>query len=301
VAVADVGGTRLRVALFDPQGKIITQSEGPTPRTDVFNSVINAVTAAAKDYGMVAACLGIPGIPTQDGGRIAYCHNVPSLESVPLASLASEALEIPVVVKNDVELAAIGEYSFGTHAGSDPLVNISVGTGLGCGIITGGKPWRGAHGLGSEIAEWRVWDPWSSDVKRAEDVCSGLALSSRAGEILGEMGGRQQLDKCEVLFNAAAGGHKEARRALSNLGKVLGAIIASIGGLLDPDVVILNGGVMKAGDFIVEDVYSVYRQASIGAARDTVSIAISNLGDLAPLLGGFSSIVTELWEPGAPV
>jgi glucokinase len=294
VAVADVGGTRLRVAIFDLQGHMIKRSEEQTPRTDASNAIINAIKSLTGQRGIIAACIGVPGIVIPVEERITYCENVPSLESVALAPLVGEALKVPVTVKNDVGLGAIGEYVYGKYAGADSLVNISIGTGLGCGIVIAGKPWLGAHGLASEIAEWQVLDPWSGDVKRAEDVCSGLALSKRADEILGQSVRRDDLDSSEVLYRAAAEGNEEAKRAFSEVGKALGKIIACIGGLLDPSAVILNGGVMKAGEFILESVYSAYRQASIGPARDIANIAISNLGDLAPLLGGYSSIVTRL-------
>ncbi len=294
VAVADVGGSRLRTAVFDLQGNIINRSEERTPQAGACDAIINAIKAAIKQCDIRAACIGVPGIVIPIEGRIAYCQNVPSLESVVLAPLASEALEVPVSVKNDVELGAIGEYKYGAYSGIDPLVTISVGTGLGCSIVIAGKPLLGAHGLASEIAEWQVLDPWSGDIKRAEDVCSGLALSKRANEILGKSAHRENASGAELLCRAAAGGNEEALKAMSGVGEVLGHIIANIGGLLDPGAVILNGGVMNAGDLILESVHSAYEQASIGVARGIVKVAISNLGDLAPLLGGFASIVEIL-------
>jgi glucokinase len=294
VLVTDIGGTNLRTAVFDDRGFIRHRSDMTTPSSGVVDALLGAMKSEMMNAEVDVISVGVPGIVRVSDQRISYCHNVPELESINLANIIEDNFGIRTVVKNDVMLAAIGEYYYGRHLHADPLVYIAVGTGLGCSVIAGGRAWTGAHGLASEIAEWRVVNPWTNEITRLEDICSGIGLADRAAEVLA--GGNVYVTSTsgEALYDAAVADNGDAAQIFFEVGEVLGDVIAKIYSLLDPALVVVGGGVLNAGSFVMSGIHDAFERMSISEVKNSAKIVRSNLGDLAGLLGGYRTGISSV-------
>jgi glucokinase len=271
------------------------QSGGRSNHTldDLFKLINDLIEAARSEHqkprGIV---VGAPGVTLSDSGTVVWA---PSLgwQDLPLRDLLAERFDCPVFVENDVNLTALGEYGFSSAGGVENLVCISIGTGIGAGIILEGKLYRGHHQASGEVGYFvpgvqhlgRRYD----DFGALETFASGMGIARRAHELLSKRDGKlppRDLTTEEV-FDLARNGVDWAVKLISEVVDYLAIMIAGVSALLDPEEVILCGGVARSGDLLVEPL----KQRLDGIVPFVPRIKVSELGTLAVAMGAIMMVL----------
>ncbi|MEU7299419.1 ROK family transcriptional regulator [Streptomyces sp. NPDC007206] len=282
----DIGRGWLRVAVADLDGALVA-------RTDVRNRARSSAALAdlvVDTAGQVIAgsgvdpaevvhgVVGTPGVYDEKQRRVRYAMHLPGWGRAGLVDRMREELGVPLEVHNDANLAALGEYTYGVGAGSRLFAYILIGTGLGMGVVSEGRLFTGAHGLAGEIG----FLPWPGRQKpeRLEDAVSGVAVVEAAREF----GMSGQLT-AKAVFDAARQGNPAARRAVELEGERIAHTVAAAAAVLDPDLVVLGGGVGHSVDLLLRPVQDRVRALTPLRPR----IAPSRLGEDAVLLGAVAT------------
>jgi glucokinase len=269
----DLGATNLRVALGDGRGAILARADEPAPASgEALAARVAALGRALAGDGwdqVRAAGVGVPGIPAGDGfaGLIA---GAAGLTGAPLRRLLAEALGVPVVLENDLNLAALAEH--GVRGVAD-LAFIGVGTGVGMGIVAGGELLRGASGAAGELGNMPFGDraaPAADGLGPLEAVAGGAGLAARWGS-----------GTAHDVFAAAARCDDRARALLSDQARALAIAIRTVQALLDPALIVLGGGIGSRAD-VLERV-----RGELGPSAPAVEA--SALGEDAGLLGALAA------------
>ncbi|MEU2927361.1 ROK family transcriptional regulator [Streptomyces sp. NPDC007251] len=282
----DIGRGWLRVAVADLDGALVA-------RTDVRNRarssaaladlVVDTARQVIAGSGVdpaevVHGVVGTPGVYDEKQRRVRYAMHLPGWGRAGLVDRMREELGVPLEVHNDANLAALGEYTYGVGAGSRLFAYILIGTGLGMGVVSEGRLFTGAHGLAGEIG----FLPWPGRQKpeRLEDAVSGVAVVEAAREF----GMSGQLT-AKAVFDAARQGNPAARRAVELEGERIAHTVAAAAAVLDPDLVVLGGGVGHSVDLLLRPVQDRVRALTPLRPR----IAPSRLGEDAVLLGAVAT------------
>lgn len=304
----DLGGTKLFGALVGADGTLSEETYvehggsrlvdgGPASLTederDLGSAYLRTVElgqrliarARARGIEPVGVGVGAPGMTRPDGTVIAA--GALSWHEVPLGAMLTGRFGLPVRVENDVNLAALGEHAYGAGRGLRSLFLFTIGTGIGGGLVIDGKLWRGRHHAAGEIGallpgrEFLGWN--DRDWGAFEALASGTGLASEARRLAQEAGvtlGEDEL-KGEKLFAAAANGHPYARRALDHAIELWTIALAAVQTILDPDLIVLSGGVAPSASPFLPLIAGRLRHA-LPFAPD---IAPTTLGYKAAVLG----------------
>ena len=271
----DVGGTGIQVGLVDESGKILCKG-GIVTRTDIpFDMQVKAMADCVLDtidkggytLGDVKAIgAGVPGVTDPRTGNIAFCTNLGWVD-VPFVQEFNKHIAKPVFVGNDATVAGLAERVAGVSAGSDTSVFITLGTGVGGGIVFNGKVWNGFHGVGSEIGHMILeldGEPCTcGNYGCVERYCSATAIIRMARELCAVHPESEIVKVCEgdlnrvnakVVFDAAKNGDEIALKVFHRYVKYLCQLVASLVNCIDPEVIVMGGGVSKAGDFLLDAV-----------------------------------------------
>lgn len=279
----DLGGTKILVGVVDPDGRVESHREYPTPvdSTDALLAGLEAAIAESVE-GADAIGIGVPGTIDRRAGAVVYAPNVP-LAGVELRERLRDRFGIPVALDNDANVAAIGEWRAGAGRGHSDFVVLTLGTGVGGGIVSGGRPFRGSTGAGAELGHMVV------DYDGRECACggrghleayaSGTAADERAREVFGPAADAHR------LVRLANEGDERARAVLAEIGTVLGAAVASLVNTFEPQLVAIGGGFAAAGDWLLEPARARVAIDALPPGRDTVRIVRAELGTSAGLVG----------------
>jgi glucokinase len=267
-AGVDAGGTKVEGLLVDVEvGEILDRRLAETPATDAEASV-QAIVAVARELmalrdDVSALGVGAAGMVQLDG-VMRFAPNV-AWREFPLRERILSAVRIPTLVENDANAAAWGEFRFGAGRSSSDMLLVTVGTGIGGGIVSGGKLFRGAYGFGGEIGHIIVepGGPLCGCGNRGcwEQVASGRALGRLGREaaaahpesVLFKLAGGDPSNVTGYIVTAAAKSRDPiAVEIMSEVGRRLGEGIAGLVNILDPDVVVVGGGVIDAGELLLE-------------------------------------------------
>lgn len=251
VLAIDAGGSRLRVALADLVGEPAAVSSGTAARPADGDAVIGEIVRLARDVSgrahgrpVLAAAAGISGIVDRSNGTVLLSPDLPGLQGLPAAELLSGALGgLPVAVDNDDLLAAVGEASAGAAAGARDVVFLSLGFGLGAGIIVGGRPLRGAGAAAGAIA---YLEPG-----RLEERASGRSIALRYRALAPAEASEGEPDAAEVFARATAG-DPVAVRVVDEATQALGELVVNVAAVLDPEVIVVGGGLTRNGPALLE-------------------------------------------------
>jgi glucokinase len=265
----DAGGTKVEALLVDVVGggRILDRRLAQTPATDAEATTRTIVALARELMGERndVAALGVGAAGMVDrSGVMRFAPNV-AWREVPLAEKIRSGVGLPTLVDNDANVAAWGEFRFGAGRGSADMLLVTVGTGIGGGIVAGGKLFRGGHGFAGEIGHIIV-EPngplcGCGNLGCWEQVASGRAIGRLGREaaqehpesLIVELSGGQAKSVTGLAVTAAAmKGDPVAVRILAEVGRRLGEGIAGLVNILDPDIVVVGGGVIEAGDLILE-------------------------------------------------
>ena len=286
VIALDAGGTKLLAGVLDDElaGEWRLRAEwGEADVLEVFAFAIGEARRAAPDAEAIG--VGIPSRVDRATGSSVGAAHLP-LDNVPLREVLSERSGLPVQVDNDANLAALGEHRAGAAAGSSDAVMITIGTGIGGGLILGGRLYRGSSGAGAEIGHMTIdfdGPACGGDCPGHgcfESYVSGPALA-RAGA---EAGLEAGLDGVAVTDRALAG-DPAAVEAVVVIGRRLGAGIASLLNLFDPEVVVVGGGVARAGELLLGPAREVARERALSPAAERARIVRAHFGEESGVVG----------------
>ncbi|MGW7821087.1 ROK family protein [Streptomyces puniciscabiei] len=282
----DIGRGWLRVAVADLDGTVVARADVRN-RTRASAALADLVVGTARQVignsgvdpaEVVHGVVGTPGVYDEKQRRVRYAMHLPGWGRAGLVDRMREELGVPLEVHNDANLAALGEYTYGVGTGSRLFAYILIGTGLGMGVVSEGRLFTGAHGLAGEIG----FLPWPGRHKpeRLEDAVSGVAVVEAAREF----GMSGQLT-AKAVFDAARQGNPAALRAVELEAGRIAHTVAAAAAVLDPDLVVLGGGVGHSVDLLLRPVQEQVRALIPLRPR----IAPSRLGEDAVLLGAVAT------------
>jgi glucokinase len=282
----DVGGTKMNAARVHEDGRLegTLGRETATSSQDEFLAGLAVLVEELRNDEVAAIGLGLPSTIDRRAGRVISSVNVP-LADLDVREWFEERFGLPVALDNDANAAAIAEWKIGAGRGARDMVLLTLGTGIGGGLILDGRPYRGASGAGAELGHM-VLQYGGPDCQGActgtghfEALVSGRAADAAAERILGN-GSRG-----EDLVAAARKGDQECGEALAELGRRLGAGISSLINIFEPELVVIGGGFGEAGDLLLEPARKVIAREALLPGRETVRIVPAALGPKAGLVG----------------
>jgi predicted NBD/HSP70 family sugar kinase len=289
VLAIDIGGRYLRMALADVTGAIRAREDVESSYGSA-DSVFRMVPATArrliKSAGVrpdriACAFVGVPGVVEPGSGLVSLAENVPGLEGQPVAKRLGRTLKVPVRVLNDVNLAAIGERDDGAGLAVESFVFVSVGTGLGAGIVLGGELVAGSHGAAGELDLLR---PVASGSDPSAPAIRAYAAELRAGH----PSSKRPLDTVEI-FARAREGDSWALGIATEVARRICAHIIPIAAIIDPELVVLGGGIGSNGDLLLGRL----REMLAEALPYPPAVQASALGDRAVIAGAIALGVAE--------
>jgi len=293
VLAADIGGTHIRAAMVDGLGNISHEqrieahlSGNNCSEADIIHTLSTLFQSMIEQHPETQAIgMGFPGFFIGNTGILAASPNLPQLYHVPLASLLSQALSLPVMVQNDALCAAMGEYRFGAGKGQSNLLHITLGTGIGGGLILDNVPYTGEGGMAMEFGHLRT--SYSDDARLCgcggygcvEAYASATALIAQYFEYTGISSTPRD------IHALACQGDMFAKELFEQAGKHLGRAIAEAIKLLDVRTITISGGLIGAWPMLEPAIKSSLEDNLISPLKGKINIFASNLQDHAGLLG----------------
>ena len=298
VFAVDLGGTHLRVALVDDTGKILKQLKQETPRGDSANCIINALANAAEQWSdekqrVVATSIMVPGAVDADKAVVLQAPNLPSLINFGLKAALEERLGWPVFLENDANAAAVGEMWLGAARGCRDVMSVTLGTGVGGGLILDGKLWRGSHGSAGEIGHTTV-DPFSGlkckcgNTGCLELFASATAIVRMTRESLSSFPDsrlKREALTAKGVYEAGRAGDELALTVFKRFGMYLGIGLANLINLIDPQIIVISGGAANGWDLFASEMYRQVEERAFRITAQQVRIVRAECGDNAGLLG----------------
>ena len=281
----DVGGTKVSVAVFTG-GELGEPHVAPTDVSDagaLIEQIVRMIGEATGDEAIAAVGVGVPSVVDWENGRVRSSVNVP-LEDVPLRDMLRERLEVPVFVDNDASVAALAEAH---DSGARHLVMLTVGTGVGGGVVIDGRVFRGATGAAPELGHMVIEADFDGDepahAERFPQPGSLEALAS--GRALDRLGRERGFEDGPAVVDAAQRGDQRACDALALLGHRLGIGIANAMNAFDPEVLAIGGGVSRAGDLLLDPARRTAARFVLPGVGTRTEIRTARVGPKAGVLG----------------
>lgn len=300
VFAADLGGTKCSAAVIGPNGRIVSRRTVSVDRSSSSGAVLQIQGLAeelAEDgspaKSFAAAAVAVPGLVRRD--TTVWAPNLPGWQRMPLASRLCRLLGIPVAVESDRIAALLGECWKGAGRGRSDVIVVVIGTGIGAGILSGGRVLRGAHELSGCIG-WltvtREEVPNASQRGELESLAAGPGITRAVWQRLrnGEKSSRLSRLKAEEITaldvaDAARRGDRLARNVFRNSGRHLGFAVANLVSLFDPEVVVITGGMAASADLYLDSLKAAMFERAQPLAVKEVRLVVSRLGNEANLLG----------------
>lgn len=304
----DVGGTNVKIALVDKSGKIIYSNSVPTYAKMGYEYTVNNIKQAIKDLMKETntTAKDIDGIGFDFPGQVDYktgvvklAPNIPGWVNVPIAQMIEEEFHIPTRIDNDVRCAALGEMKFGAGQGCENFVCITVGTGIGSGLVVNGQLVRGASNAAGEIGHIKLQMKdglicGCGDTGCLEAYASGPSIVAMAQDYI--KGGKstkfREMAAAEggeitpyMIAKAAEAGDPVAKRIFAIVGEYIGIGLTSVINLLNPEKVIIGGGVAEAGDLLLDPIRKTIKERAMVVAGSAVEIVPAQLGNSAGVIG----------------
>lgn len=307
----DLGGTNLKAGIVDRDGNIhhrlsIRTDNNADPQTisnQIFELIVK-VGAGLKPAptNIIGVGLGSPGLVDKKGETILFSPNLPLWRNIPIKRMVSERFSVPCVLENDANAAAWGEKWVGAGKEADSLVMLTLGTGIGGGIIINNKLWRGVNNVAAEIGHMVIqmdgpkcscgnygcieaYASATSMVRRfKESLKNGVPSSLKdAGEITAKM-----------INDAAFQGDKASLDVIKETGHYLGVALVNIMHVLNPEVIVLTGGMIGSGDLLMNPIKQVIKEKAFEASAKETKIVFSQLGNDAGIIGAAGCLLEAL-------
>jgi glucokinase len=292
----DLGGTTVKIAYFDEQGTMLEKWEIPTVTADGGKQILPDIAASIRAFldsknipagDILGIGIGVPG-PVDGKGNVNKCVNLGWGEFC-ITDELSQLTGFPVKAGNDANVAAMGEFWKGGGQGCENMVFVTLGTGVGGGIVIDGRLLHGTHGAGAEVGHM-VLNPKETAYcgcgKQGcvEQYCSATGIVRLAG-----LKGMHNVT-CKDIFDAGKAGDKLALEVLDQYYDYMGQFLGSLCSVVDPEIVVLGGGVTKAGDVLLKGVEPYFRKYVFHGAGN-VSFMLASLGNDAGAYGAFKLVL----------
>ncbi|MGD0795571.1 MAG: ROK family protein [Dehalococcoidales bacterium] len=308
VIAADIGGTKILAALFSAGGKMLAKDTRPTLVEEGVSPIIERLVSAIDGLcrqnnikpsglgGIGIACAG--GIDTGQGVVVTPSPNMPGWKDIPLADILRERFGVKIYLVNDASAAALGEHRFGAGKGVKDLVLLTLGTGIGGGIIADGSLYLGAVGAAGELGHMTVEDsgPECGCGNRGclEMLASGTAIAREAikrinqggkSALEGMAGGKIENITAEMVGAAARSGDSLAKEVIARAAYYLGVGLVNIVNIFNPEMVILGGGMAGLGDLLTGPGKCMVAERAFSISSHAVRIVTAQLGNEAGVYG----------------
>ena len=303
----DLGGTTVKIAYFDEQGKLLSKWEIPTVTANNGSQILPDIAASIAAYleenqidrsSIIGVGIGVPG-PVDGSGVVNKCINL-GWGVFNIAQKLEELTGFPVKAGNDANVAALGEYWMGGGQGCRDMVFVTLGTGVGGGIVIDGRLLHGAHGSGGEIGHLVLnreeTEPCGCGKRGCvEQYCSATGIVRMAQKHLAASDAPSALRNlasitCKDIFDAGKDGDAEAQAILEHYYSLLGEFLADLCCVVNPEAVVLGGGVSKAGEVLLEGTKPHFLKHVFHAASN-VRFALASLGNDAGAYGAFKLVL----------
>lgn len=288
----DIGGTNIRLGIVDDKGKILYRKRFPTLKEQGKDEVITRLLKAIADvkknskYPIRRIGIGCPGPLDSRKGIVLSPPNLPGWNKVPLKNIVQKRFNLPVVLENDANCFALGEKWRGAAKGCKDIVCLTLGTGIGGAIILNGALYTGKDGFGGELGHMSInFDgPKCGCGKRGclEAYASATALVKRYK-------GKQNVTS-EEIYKLALRGDRRAKKVLKETALYLGVAISNFVNAFNPEIVVLGGGLAKAGDSIFPEIRRIVRKISLKPLLRNLKIVPAKLSEDAGIIGAAWSV-----------
>ena len=305
----DLGGTNIKGALLDAQGNIIAKEQtatqanaGPETVAGRMSEMIASLEglAVSKGTDLLGIGIGVPGQPDSHLGTVVYA---PSLRwrNIPLVEYLRRATALPIFLENDANLAALGEQWRGAGRGSVNMVMITIGTGIGGGLILNGRLYSGITGTAGEIGHTIIDPngPICSCGRRGclETMTSATAMVRMAKEAIDlgeatELSRPENLDARDIIM-AAQAGDKIADQIVKTSAYYLGLGLGNVINVFNPDAIVIGGGVSRAGEILFAPLRAYTRACSLESAAEAVKLVPAELGNDAGSIGAAALVLQK--------
>ena len=293
-----MGGTKIAAGVVTPEGEILKETRYPTPTTGrrLLENITRAIGEVRDGYEVGGVCLAVAGLILAQKNTVVFSPNLRAVEGIPLKDELEPRIGLPLTIENDANAAAWGEFRFGAGSEVDHLVFVTLGTGIGGGVISNGVLLHGAQGAGGELGHVTIHatGPRCACGNRGclEALASGTAIQRRAREVASERPasalGRLAVERKvlgEDVTRLAREGDEAALSVLEETGRWLGIGLAGFVNIFNPEVVALGGGAMQAGELILESAREEVQLRARPPSRDLVEVMEATLGPESGVLG----------------
>lgn len=304
----DIGGTKVAGGLVDTSGRIVHRARRDTPHRskspgvveDTIVEVVGELVAAAGREAIAAVGIGAAGFVAADRATVVFAPHL-SWRHEPLRERLHERVALPIFVDNDANAAVWAEWKFGAAQGESHVMMITLGTGIGGGILMNGEVVRGRFGIAGEFGHMQVvpggqrcecgnrgcWEQYASGNALVREARSLMTANSpMANDLLDRVHGDPQQLTGPLITEAAQDGDQTAVELLAEIGTWLGVGIANLAAAFDPGTFVIGGGVSAAGDLLLEPARETFRRQLTGRGyRPEATIVAARLGNEAGLIG----------------
>ncbi len=298
----DIGGTKVAAGVVDDQGGVIDRELRATPGHDVAETeaiIVEVVGELAARHDVCAVGVGAAGWIANDHATVLFSPHL-AWRDEPLRAALSGRIGLPLVVANDANAAAWAEYRFGAAQGQRVVVCVTLGTGIGGGLVVDGNLYRGAFGIACEYGHMTLvpdgrrcacgnrgcWEMYASGRALARDARELVVESPMAAERLLELAGSVDGLTGQVVTAAAAEGDPAAEAICTTTGRWLGRGLANLAAVLDPSIFVIGGGVSQAGDLLLRPAREEFAHTLTGRGyRPVAEIVSAALGPDSGLVG----------------
>lgn len=299
----DIGGTKVAAGVVDDEGRVIDTERRPTPGHDIDETervIAEVVGVLAGRHQVIAVGIGAAGWIGNDRATVLFSPHL-AWRNEPLRDALADRIGSPVVVENDANAAAWAEYRYGAARGARVVVCITLGTGIGGGLVVSGVLYRGAYGVGCEYGHMTVvpdgrrcacgnrgcWEMYASGSALARDARELADISPVAAHRLLELAGGDPNELTGPLVTEAAReGDPAAVEIYTTMGQWLGRGMANLAAIIDPVVFVIGGGVSEAGDLLIVPARATFQRSLTGRGfRPVADVKLAELGPEAGLVG----------------
>ncbi len=295
---ADIGGTNIKAGIVTGDGCLISTRVVPTPKggaetiIDEVRSIVAGKIAEAQAAGLVVSGVGIATagrIDTESGKVILASDNIPGWGGANLGDELRRNFDLPFAFENDAGAAALGEHQFGAARGIDDFVCITLGTGLGCGIFTGGELLRGANSLASELCHIQIEE---NGLPCTCGKCGCLETYTNAAALVREAG--PEFASAKDIINAANSGDTAAIKAIETLADNLARAVSIIATLFDPTLIVLSGGVSENNPWLIARLKEGLEERLSAFEHRGLTVKSSENGYFSGVIGAAAAVCAKL-------
>jgi len=303
----DLGGSKILTGVVDSRGKILVSEERATPARKSARAVIRAILDSVHDVlgsgpigisKVAAVGIGAAGISNPETGVVFASPHLPRWRDVPLRDILQQELGKKVFLMNDANAAALGEFYFGVARGARDFIYITLSTGIGGGIVVGGRLYTGTIGCAGEVGHMTIDDDgpvcYCGNKGCWEALASGTALAEEARRRIKEgaatsmlryTGGCVEKVTTQIIHKAAQGGDALAQELIGRTGYYIGVGLANLINIFNPELIVIGGGLSNIGDILLQPAFEVAKHRAYKEAFQAVRFASAELGRNSGMLG----------------